>query len=446
MATIYVDSAAVGSNNGTSWANAYTSIEAAGVAAAAAGTDIYVSHAHQENKVGNISVTFANGSWNDPIRVYSVNKGTGAYATMESGGGYIQTSVAHTYGINIYGSYHLYGLLFNVSYNITFGSGTASAHYVYLQDCKVIQNRNQNNSTLTLATGYCSQCICQNCTFDWSILTSISNGSFAPRGFGSCTGCTFIGPNTGEAFLFGPTSYIPATWTFDNCTISGYGYTIYELGKNKYTFRNCTVPAWIGMVEVGNDVSENGVGHQIDFFNCKSGTLTTPVTDVMNITRAGTTSLSLSRYRTGGSFDGYQANPFSYALTSTSDAKEFFTPHVGPAFQRWVIAGAAITITVYFASGVTLEDDEFWIVLLGPSDSVTPTASGHIYTSRMAVFGTPAALTTDSASTWNGTGVGTKQKITYTYTPTISGWLSVRPFLAKPSTTVYVDPKIEVTY
>jgi len=109
---------------------------------------------------------------------------------------------------------------------------------------------------------------------------------------------------------------------------------------------------------------------------------------------------------------------------------------------------------------------------IAPNGSISgATAKGIFTTTRCAIGATPTALTTDGTSTWNGSGVGTKQKIDHTLSngqtltvyvasggtlnnddfwievsepDQVGGPVTVRCFLAKPSTTVYVDPRLEV--
>jgi hypothetical protein len=162
-------------------------------------------------------------------------------------------------------------------------------------------------------------------------------------------------------------------------------------------------------------------------------------------TRLGTAKSTLARYRTGGADDGEQANAHSWEMAATASALEVFYPLVAMPLTVWTIPDASI-------SGATAQG-------LNAHYRATPTA-------------TPAALTTDGTSTWNGTGVGTKQKITHTLSNAatltvyvasggtlnnddfwievsepdqVGGPVTVICYLAKPSTTVYVDARLEIS-
>jgi len=161
----------------------------------------------------------------------------------------------------------------------------------------------------------------------------------------------------------------------------------------------------------------------------------------------GTVKSDLTRYRTGGADDDENANAHSWEMVSSANALEIHNPLKTPPMMRWVEAGVDVTVTLYVASGVTLQDDEFWIELSGSDNTANPntTTQGYTATTRAAIQATPANLTTDAVSTWNGVGVGTKQECSVTFTPAEAGPVVVRACLAKASTTVYIDPRLDVT-
>jgi hypothetical protein len=146
-------------------------------------------------------------------------------------------------------------------------------------------------------------------------------------------------------------------------------------------------------------------------------------------------------YRTSGANAG--SSDFSWELTSSSNSIEQYRALGSLPITKWVDGGSQ-TITVYLAGSASLNNDDFWIEVESPSEEVSPTAQGKFRTTKPDPLATPTALTSDTSS-WTGTGVGTTQKVEVAISPTIAGTVTVRCYLAKPSTTVYVDPKLSGT-
>jgi hypothetical protein len=180
---------------------------------------------------------------------------------------------------------------------------------------------------------------------------------------------------------------------------------------------------------------------------CTDGTISDPELGLTELsTYYGTVKSTLAKYRSGGADDGENVNSYSWEMATNTNALEQFGALESLPITRWVDPDTS------------------------PSGATT---QGTFTSTRMVLRGTPAALTTDSSSTWNGTGVGTKQKITHTLNnqdgatltvyvasgatlnnddfwievqepDQVGGPITVKCFLANPSTTVYVDPKLEI--
>jgi len=143
--------------------------------------------------------------------------------------------------------------------------------------------------------------------------------------------------------------------------------------------------------------------------------------------------------RTGGATDGTTA--LSWNMTSSARAK-----YIYPLFSREIAqwqntSGTSKTASIYLTTDATLNDNDFWAELEYPTDSSTPL--GATVSSKMAWFGTPAELTSDG-STWAGTAKAKKYRIDLAFTPRQKGPVKVRLFMAKASTTVYVDPLLVI--
>ena len=140
--------------------------------------------------------------------------------------------------------------------------------------------------------------------------------------------------------------------------------------------------------------------------------------------------------------------------TINYSAKLISTALVQPYFQSfryqlgvvWVDGSGDKTITVEIArdgTAVALQDDEIWLEAAWHDDTV---ATGHMDDDRMATILTTPADQASSTAAWIGLGgTNSKQKLEVTITDRQPGPVTVWVHLAKPSTTVYVDPKIVVS-
>jgi hypothetical protein len=78
MPTIFVDSNAAGANDGTTWADAFTDINA-GISAWTSGDEIWMAHNHFQTQAGgNFSFT-TNGNAEDPVVIKRMTSGTSTY-------------------------------------------------------------------------------------------------------------------------------------------------------------------------------------------------------------------------------------------------------------------------------------------------------------------------------------------------------------------------------
>lgn len=132
MATIYVYSAAAGANNGTSWANAFTTITAALATATSADT-INIASDHSESTAGAVTMTCPT---TPGLKALSVDRTTGALtfgATIAVG--------AASNSISVQGHGYWYGVQFFSASNssstavINIGSLDTRDHGLFFENC-----------------------------------------------------------------------------------------------------------------------------------------------------------------------------------------------------------------------------------------------------------------------------------------------------------------------
>jgi hypothetical protein len=258
------------------------------------------------------------------------------------------------------------------------------------------------------------------------------------------SGCTITARAGGQTHLFRMDSTNGVDLEFRGCTFANTVTNLFDMdvGDNPMVvFDGCVMLAFTNVF----DTAPTHYRGRVEIHGAVAGTISAPVVGPKLITdTAGTIASDLTRWRDTGADDGENANGYSWAITGNANALDFDGYIVCPPITRKVAAGASQVVTVFVASGVTLQDEEFWIEVDSPSEAGSPTAASAYRSTRRLPLAAAANLTTDGASTWNGAGVTTKQKCSVTISPTVAGFITVRVFLAKASTAVYVDPIIDI--
>ena len=423
MATYYVDSNATGLNDGSSWTDAWTSIASATVAAA--GDDVLVADNHYQSFYP--WPKFANGDPNNPIRVISSNKTSGSYsagATLEELGG----------GSFCGGSVSFFGFDFRLQYGILFEGSSALPRGDILRFTGCNFSNSRAASMFLNFSNYLDTVYFQSCNFPFTNAVRFRVVNF-------CHVEIFADDCVFDNF----TTFIETQGTHQrnpvkrliNCSLPDTDY-ILSAGSSteKIELHHCNLKSGFSLFS-GTPHSEN-----VLVVNSHVGALSNPQVGITKVGSAkGEVATSITAYRSSGANDGTQN--YSWTMVSTSVAKENKVFLEAIPITKYVESGSQ-TITVYVAGGASLNDDDFWIEVDSPSEEVSPTAQGKFRTTKPDPLATPTALTSDTSS-WTGTGVGTKQKVEVAISPTIAGTVTVRCYLAKPSTTVYVDPKISTT-
>lgn len=432
MAIKYVWSGAGGTNDGSSWTNAWTSILSADAGATVAGDEVRVHKTHSET--GTLgSASFSGGTNANPIKITCVDKD--AADALSTGAAITNNSSSFAFN----GAFIVNGLTITQSAGAAFslnsnGSNSIARH----RNCTFVVS---GNNGLFIATTGGQVVALENCTIDLSA-ASAASCTISISGAVRITGGTIKARAAGHTTLF-VVAQNEASLVLEGVDIQNTVTNICTISTSNVYMKRCKLPTFTNLVSTAPTQSE--FRNYAFLEGCVSGTITVPPLGLTwREARTGTVKSSLTRYRTGGADDEAQANAHSWELVSSANALDGVSWLESPPMAAWVEAGSH-TLTVYVASGTTFQDDELWIEVLSPSEAGSATSQARFQSSRLLERGTAANLTTDGTSSWTGTGVGTLQKIAVSIAPTVAGPVSVRVCLAKPSSTVYVDPQIEVT-
>jgi len=434
MTTYYVDSNSPGGDpgDGIAWATAWTSISSA--TGLVAGDTLMIEYRHTQS-AGSITLDFiATEVTTNPVLVISVDKDdsnayrTGASITQTSGHLTIQNGGSY-WGI----SFTATGANTRVYYNTGFSSLNE------YRDCTFTHG----GESISLTSGTNRSHRFTNCVFN-----NIKNGFYCQY---DSIDAVFVGCTFNETAATGGIAWVSlgsltsgCRIAFINCTIveSAGAYTQHvdiDGDHNLVVFQDCNFPMTTSYFN-----PDSAYDSRLIVERTKEGTITEPGLglDYYASLFGDITSVSVN-WRTNGASNG--TSSYSWKFVSSSLAKENTLYLECPPIVRGVQAGSQ-TLTIYVASDATLNNDDFWIEVSSPDEGGTPTAQGTVNTTKALPLATPTALTADAVSAWTGGAeVGTKQKVSVPINPAVAGPVSVRCFLAKPSTTVYVDPKIEVS-
>ncbi len=440
MAVWYVDSAATGSNTGTSWANAWTSLSSA-PASVVAGDDVYISHQHNAPISTNTTYAF-NGTSADPIRLISVNKGTGAVTF----GAKIESINANSYTLN--NSLVIIGIDFYLGTgtgfsNISVNMGSQAGSNIWIEDCKFTFGTTHTSARFTFGDSVSSsgaygrvlvrnsQLKLNNASQGLSLRGAravVENLSFDPSGVLPTYALPGIGHNL-DCELFN-----------SDLSNTGTGLTIFNIGVSgsygaKCVALDCKFPAaWILSTGVNP-------GARAFAYNCSSA----DVYHEKRIEQYGGFIYSDSAvYRQNGG--KIHETPISWRLVCSTTANAYAIPLVTDLFAVWnTDVGVQKTITVHTIcdSATSLTDGEIWVTASSLNSS---TATRGTYTTDKGGILTPA-IQGASAETWVGTGSFAnpqKRALTVQFTPQRVGFIYVRVMLARRNATVYVCPKVDI--
>lgn len=425
MSIIWVDSAATGAADGTSYTDAYTSLLAA-AAVDVSGDEIYVVSTHVEPSA-NRTFNFVDAA------IITVNS-SGVYTEPtannipESGGDII-----------LQGKMQIYGLWMSASDDFT---PTGQIDYYGGQiEC----DRTLSGFFNVTMPGVNDYLKCHNTIID------LNGGHFrAVSVYGSAAfyGCTVNG-SLSYLINHSVSSIRRARILFEDCDFSAHSATTVITGAIGdavlYEFNRCQWPT--GVTIVGTAIVDPN--SRVDAYGCAFGDASQ---SIYLHCALGTVTDELGIYRTAGASNG-DANTAMEAISSS--AVGFGVPLAIPLGSQYIDTAdytTDVTFTVHFAvdgSTTALNSDEVWMEVehVDGADN----ALGVLVDTKANPLATGTAPTTET-SLWTGLG-GTNKQMSINKTITIgttagtiaSGLVRVNVYLGKASQTVFVCPQVEVS-
>lgn len=440
MAQYYVRSGAAGANNGTSKADAYTSLVTA-LSGKAAGDIFWIANDHSESAAG---LTFTSpGTLATPCFFFTVNFAGStppAAADLTTGSAFLSTGNTAIVFAGTIGQW--YGSQFTIgnstgSPNLSFNN--TAGHFQQFKNCAFIAG---STGACTFSNGPAGgaagglRTLLEDCDFTFSSTGNRLDvvGDLEWRGNGSAIGGTI--PTTLINFVTSRSARV---------LISGVDLSAAGAGK---TLVGATVQSTVDVrfvdcklnASVTVTATPSGVGY--------------PATDVIR-SDSGDTNYRFDRYRYQGTLtvettivrSGGAAAPdgtgIAWKVVTTANAEVPY-PFECPPIAAWCNdtgSPVALTIEGTWGGGSVPNDNQIWVEVTYLGTNGFPIASRQ--SDGLATLLSTAAAQAASSEAWGG---GTTPfKLSTSFVPEKEGWVYATVCVAKPSDTFYIDPKITLT-
>lgn len=448
MAEFYLKSSATGSANGSSWANAFTTLASA-IVAMSAGDTLYISPTHDETTASAVTYTFP-GTVASPNQVLCVQENTPP-TTVTTGAIIKTTQGANGRNMTIRGSVYVQGVEFAPSWN------APNAFYASLNLADAVGNRQIYKNCVLNSNNH-------NHSSSRITIASIGNssGGSVVR-LDDCTIRTYPGTSAGGVEITGEVLINGGEYENANSALF--------IARNSSTRGVRLQVRGMSMTSAGAssallDITQMSPGQSYDFINCSvgsgvaftTGTQANPggrarfysVDSAGSVIRSeeytmyGSSRLDTAVYLTGGATDG--TTPHSMRLATNSNANEE-NPYRSQLIAIWnETVDSPITVSMEFLqdAAANANNSALWIDVFAMTTAGSTTTTRYS-TRRATILTTPSALTTSAASWVQSMSQPKPQKCSVTLTPRKKGFIYVEAFLGSQNAIVYANPAIDVT-
>jgi len=216
------------------------------------------------------------------------------------------------------------------------------------------------------------------------------------------------------------------------------GSNVYLFGVRapaRFTLKNCRLGANINMVQRNGRL---GTWGRLDVINCDSGNTNYRYYRYQD---AGEIFHETGIYREGGASDG--TTPICRRMVSSDWAKYEDPLTLGELVGWNETTGQQKTATLHvLTNGVTLTNKDLWVEVEYLGNADYPLSS--FVTNKPHILESGTSLDSDNATWVHNLQNPVRQKVSLSFTPQMKGPIRVTVRLARPSTTVYVCPKVDI--
>ena len=203
----------------------------------------------------------------------------------------------------------------------------------------------------------------------------------------------------------------------------------------RIVLKNCRLGSNISLV---NRVARLTPWGRIDLVNCDSGNTNYRYYRYQD---AGEVFHETGIYREGGATDG--TTPICRRMVSSDWARYDDTLTLGELVGWNETTGQQKTATLHvLTNGVTLTNKDLWVEVEYLGNADYPLSS--FVTNKPHILESGTSLDSDNATWVHNLQNPVRQKVSLSFTPQMKGPIRVTVRLARPSTAVYVCPKVDI--